>query len=162
MSSWNYLGRVSLIEPAFCSGYEMCTKIKLDFFQICKTMESNNFRLDNSLSTRLWVNLSFKCENVEQSNTLHAWRNVIEWGNRFCQPATKRKEKKRTERLHRQIFLFRDFEIFVNLTQHLGPTYKGDLGERKLLEFLASHRFRQTQSHFLNIKIKASSNFNYN
>jgi hypothetical protein len=77
----------------------------------------------------------------------------------FVLSATKRKELKR---LHRQIFLFRDFEIFVNLTQHLGPTYKGDLEEKEIVGILDQPQVSSNSESFFNIKIKASGIFNYN
>jgi hypothetical protein len=82
----------------------------------------------------------------------------------FCQPATKRKDLKRKElkRLHRQIFLFRDFEIFVNLTQHLGPTYEGNLEEKEIVGILGQPQVSSNSESFFNIKIKSSSIFNYN
>ena len=68
----------------------------------------------------------------------------------FCQPATKRKDLKRKElkRLHRQIFLFRDFEIFVNLTQHLGPTYEGDLEEKEIVGILGQPQVSSNSESF--------------
>ena len=80
VSSWNCLGRVSLIKVAFCSDYEMCTKIKLDFFQISKTMEPNHFRFDNSLSSlNSTLSQSFfqvrKCWAVEHAPCVEEWGN---------------------------------------------------------------------------------------